>query len=407
MELFGEALSLSPDDPNLRLDYAEACRDAKNLPQAKSAAEQAVAAEPKNGRAHFVLGRILLQLDNNSDAKPHLERAVELDSTFEHGYTLAIAYLKLKDPEHAATLFREMLAGFDNTPAIHMEFGRAYAETGYPQQAIVEFEKTIAANEKFLGAHYSLGAAYLLGLADAAFPQALEESVGGNYGVLGIDRPHVINTSYAYNLPDFIHGWKVLGGVTNGWTISGITTWQAGGNLQAINNQNGPNFGLGLQYVNFPSTITNALSAKTYYGTDAHIAIMPQLTCDPGLADNQQAKLGCFIAPPIGQVGVRSFPYLHGASFFNSDLSVYKTFHIRERHAVQFRISAFNFLNHPLRQFSGGNQLALPFLADYNTGVITLNQSQVSNNTQNWGSLDFKSGYPSQRIMELAVKYTF
>jgi hypothetical protein len=234
-------------------------------------------------------------------------------------------------------------------------------------------------------------------------------SVGGNYGVLGIDRPHVINTSYAYNLPEFIHGSKILGGFTNGWTISGITTWQAGGNLQANNNANGPNFGLGLQYVNNPSTISNALTAKTYYGTDAHIAIMPQLTCDPGagLADNQQAKLGCFVAPPIGQQGVHNFPYLSTASFFNSDLSVYKTFHIRERHSVQFRISAFNFLNHPLMQFSGGNQLALPYLADYNTRAITLNQAQVNNNTKNWGSLDFKSGYPTQRIMELAVKYTF
>lgn len=51
MELFGQALSLTPDDPDLRLDYAEACCAAKNLPQAKSAAEQAVAAEPKNARA--------------------------------------------------------------------------------------------------------------------------------------------------------------------------------------------------------------------------------------------------------------------------------------------------------------------------------------------------------------------
>jgi hypothetical protein len=52
-------------------------------------------------------------------------------------------------------------------------------------------------------------------------------TVHGNYGVLNIDRPHVISTSYSYDIGNPYKGSKVLEGVTNGWTVSGITTWQA------------------------------------------------------------------------------------------------------------------------------------------------------------------------------------
>jgi hypothetical protein len=248
-------------------------------------------------------------------------------------------------------------------------------------------------------------------------------SVHGNYGVQGIDRPHIINAAYVYDLPNFTHGSKLLGGVTNGWTISGTTLWQAGGNLQTINNANGPNFGLGMLYTDFPANLPSkdSITTKTYFGTDAGnpngggsgMLLMPALTCNPGsgLSGNQRAKLSCFTAPDFQMQGVRNFPYLHGPIFFNSDLSVYKTFRVREKQNVQFRISAFNWLNHPLRQFSGGNQLALPFQIDYNTHAITQNtdvlNSNLHNNIASWGTLDYKNGYPGGRIMELAIKYTF
>jgi hypothetical protein len=74
---------------------------------------------------------------------------------------------------------------------------------------------------------------------------------------------------------------------------------------------------------------------------------------------------------------------------------------------VQFRIAAFNWLNHPLEQFSGGNQLALPFNMDYSSKAISLNTTQLNNNTSNWGYLNYKNGYPGGRIMELSIKYTF
>ena len=174
-EFFEQALALAPHENPLLLDYAEARRAANDFVGAQSAAETALQMDPQSARASFVLGRILLHRNENERARQLLETAVQRDSTFEHGYTLAIAYLKLKDPDHAASIFNEMLAGFGDTPAIHMEFGRAFAEAGYPEHGIKEFKKAIAKDDKLAGAHYSLGAAYLVGLADAAFPEASVE----------------------------------------------------------------------------------------------------------------------------------------------------------------------------------------------------------------------------------------
>ena len=128
-------------------------------------------------------------------------------------------------------------------------------------------------------------------------------------------------------------------GAINGWTVSGITTWQAGGNLQALYQQN-----LGLTIQN--TTLGHTIGSSTYYGTPSQ-SVLPILTCNPtsGLKNNQKVNMGCFSAPQIGQLGIRQTPYLSGPAYFNSDLAVYKTFHITESQALRFRASAFNFLN--------------------------------------------------------------
>jgi hypothetical protein len=216
-------------------------------------------------------------------------------------------------------------------------------------------------------------------------------TVRGNYGILAIDRPYVFNASYSYNFLNVYNGEsRLLRGAANGWTVSGITTWQSGNNLQAAG-QNNPNFFL---------TITG-LSQNTYFGTNASKLIMPVLTCDAGahLADKQRINAACLAAPAIGSNGPRNLPYYRNADFFDTDLAAYKTFHITEGHTIQFRASAFNWVNHPLSQFSGNNQLTLHYNND-----LTVN---TSSNSKTLGFLDTKTGGHSQRIMELALKYNF
>ena len=232
-----------------------------------------------------------------------------------------------------------------------------------------------------------------------------------NYGVLNVDRPFLFNSNYIYQFGEVIHGNNaILRGAANGWTISGITSWQAGGSLQQETGSPG-NFGLGLSYTGLPTNatadgITTNIGSATYYGTDAALNIMPVLTCNPksGLKSNQLLNQTCFGAPAIGQQGGQNFPFWSNAAYIENDLAIYKTFQIKGTQNVQFRASAFNWLNHPLPEFSSGNQLQLRYNVDYASKAITLNTAADS---QNWGVLDTKAGAPTQRIIELNVKYNF
>ncbi|WP_350448945.1 carboxypeptidase regulatory-like domain-containing protein [Paracidobacterium acidisoli] len=229
-------------------------------------------------------------------------------------------------------------------------------------------------------------------------------SVHGNYGVLNIDRPQVVNTSYAYAFGDVYHGNRFAGGAINHWTISGITTWQSGGNLQAEYTQN---LGMTLNYVDAKGTITGPLTSNSYFGTNAQ-SILPVLTCNPrsGLASHQLANLSCFSAPQIGQQGVRQIsPYLSGPSYTNTDLTVFKTFGITDRQKMEFRASAFNAFNHPLYGFSTNNDITLNYTTpDGHTFTPNLSALQLAQG-ETWGTEDTKAG--NARIMELSLKYSF
>jgi hypothetical protein len=247
-------------------------------------------------------------------------------------------------------------------------------------------------------------------LGTAAF-QVDPFTTRNNYGVLNVDRPFLFNSNYIYSFGDVIHGSNaVVRAAANGWTVSGITSWQAGGSLQQETGSPG-NFGLGLTYTDLPANatadgITSGIGTPTYYGTDAALNIMPVLVCNPksNLGKNQLLNQTCFGAPPIGQYGGKNFPFFGNAAYIENDLAFYKTFEIKGTQNVQFRFSMFNWLNHPLPQFSSGNQLQLRYNVDYATKAITLNTAADS---PTWGVLDTKAGAPSQRIIELNVKYNF
>jgi hypothetical protein len=223
-------------------------------------------------------------------------------------------------------------------------------------------------------------------------------NIRNNYGVLNYDHTHIFNASYIFTLPNLIHDNAFLKGVANGWEISGITQLQSGPPLQ------------GNTYGNLHASLP--VSSKRILGTDMTKGtsnLMPYLTCDPsrGLSSGQYFNPNCFAVPTeVGVNGPYVWPYIKGPAFFNSDLSVYKTFSITERHKVQFRFSAFNWLNHPLRQFEKTDDTTMRFeRVPGQPSDLPLDQVQyVQTNPNFTGKPAFKV---NRRVMEFALKYTF
>jgi hypothetical protein len=252
---------------------------------------------------------------------------------------------------------------------------------------------------------------------------------GQNYGPTAEDRPFVFNSAYTYSSGTLHLANNVLNELGSGWTVSGISTWQAGGYIPAFLGNGVPNFGLGLQYINLPADpnsedegtgnlandtgVTSGIGDKTYFGTDESVPIMPSLTCNPtsGLGTHQVLNGACFNAPAVGTQGGQKFPYMRMTPYFDNDLAIYRTFHIHESQNVQFRAGAFDWLNHSLLTFSSGNQYTLNYNVDYNSHSITPHFNNGTSATSGFGPLfgymPVRSALPYARVIELDVKYSF
>jgi tetratricopeptide (TPR) repeat protein len=94
---FARAAELSPDEPGIRLEYAEACERAGMKSEAIAAYRQA----PDNPAARERLGLLLLDSGDNAGAIEQLESVMKTSPSPADAFALATAYLRLKQPERA------------------------------------------------------------------------------------------------------------------------------------------------------------------------------------------------------------------------------------------------------------------------------------------------------------------
>ena len=140
--------------------------------------------------------------------------------------------------------------------------------------------------------------------------------------------------------------------------------------------------------------------------------------CDPtaNLKAHQYFNEACFTVPEAGQQGWSQLPYIHGPAYFNSDLAVFKTFKVTEKQNVQFRVSAFNFLNHPLWSFNNANRnlgayesMGVPVwpdaLPDYRMRV-SKRAKNISIHVSHWGEVEIviPKGFDPRRVPEIVER---
>jgi carboxypeptidase family protein len=225
-----------------------------------------------------------------------------------------------------------------------------------------------------------------------------------NYGVLGYDRTHIFNATYIVNLPSPLKGdgfgERIGKQVVNGWVVSGLTQWQSGAPIQTATGGN------------LNAVYPGSLSTGLLLGSNVNVPTVPVLTCNPksGLTSGQYFNPSCFTAPTTqGQNGTLVWPYIKGPAYFNSDLGLFKDFKITERQTLEFRIEAFNFLNHPLKDFTKAqSDLQLSFVCGSSSLCTPNSAFNNLSMTNTNASLTGKPLYTvGRRVMEFALKYSF
>jgi hypothetical protein len=152
-----------------------------------------------------------------------------------------------------------------------------------------------------------------------------------NYGPLDFDRRHNLSFNGVYQLPKFTQR-HALGYAVNDWQLSGIFRYVTG---QPYN--------LG---INIPN-----VSAYTLTGTQNVEGARIVLLRNPGSGHSsdpyRQFDVTAFALPTPGSTSFESGRnFLYSSPINTLDLSLSKRFRIKEKVEMEFRLDAFNSLNH-------------------------------------------------------------
>ena len=246
-----------------------------------------------------------------------------------------------------------------------------------------------------------------------------------DYGLVSYDRPQVLNFSFSYQEGKKFKGNRELGWLLNTWELSGITRWTSGPDLAIVSSTNF-GFSASAGYVTGTAPSLTAIGipigAAEWLGSSDY-NLQPTVTCDPranlhsqllsGQVSKQYVNGNCFAMPAQGTQGWWNLPDVRGPAYFDSDLSLYKDIPLNDRENLQFRMSGFNFLNHPLSSFIGNTQALNLTFADpacnTKTGAGCLYSQQaafasLTMNNPGFGYTPYKFGL---RYVEFALKYNF
>ena len=230
-----------------------------------------------------------------------------------------------------------------------------------------------------LGSGVDLGSTTSSGYADYGVKEY--------YGVLPGDRPNVLSFAYVFQLPRLQEANNLLRQTAGGWSLSGLTQIESGANLTS-------NSGWNLDFNVSNRTDSASLNNELLLGTP-DVALQPLITCNPrhGNAKGYFLNANCFSLPPGNGVnGTTKMPYLPGPMFWKSDLTAMKRVQLNEKKAFEFRLAAFNFLNHDLLSFASG---------DSNLELVYSSSNKFS---PNFGKATWHYGH---RILEVGAKFSF
>lgn len=200
-----------------------------------------------------------------------------------------------------------------------------------------------------------------------------------NWGPAEFDLPSRFVANVAFEIPwtSRFHGYQ--GKLLDGWAVDGILTAQSGFPATILS---GPVLGISdvaLVGLGLNASAERANGDATAFhpapaGSPAAAAI-PTL-CERGIGSGCTNTSNFPLTQPLlGNFGDSARNQLRLASFVNADLGVYKTTHVRENIAVQFRWETYNLFNHA--NFYGfQNMLSSPSFGTYTTTANAMRTMQ-------------------------------
>jgi hypothetical protein len=212
------------------------------------------------------------------------------------------------------------------------------------------------------------------------------ENRSANYGLTGFDRTHIFTTNFIYQTPKWFDG--VTGFLLNSWQISGVYRFASGQPYT-------PGWGV-------PGWGSSNIQGGTNW------TARPVQICDPGKGYSSdpynQFNAACFVPPAVGSRGYDiARNTLRRPPLNNVDLSLSKSFVVKDRYRLEVRFDAFNALNHT--QFTGVNSTVN--YSAISGGTITNLPLNSSGQLVNQGGVGSISGVAQPRKIQLVTRFTF
>ncbi len=156
-----KAVSLRPDEPRLHVDLADALSANGQTALALAAYESALRLDLKSADAHVGLGVIWCDVRHDYDrAIAEFRAALELDGNrFDACFNLGQAYRGKGLLNDAINAYRRAI-GIKPDSNAHNSLGVLLRETGRPDEAAAEFEKTLKLKPDDPNPHVNLGSYY-------------------------------------------------------------------------------------------------------------------------------------------------------------------------------------------------------------------------------------------------------
>lgn len=230
-----------------------------------------------------------------------------------------------------------------NEQAARTEFG--------PEFGSVELQRTIA-NSSYNAFEATLNhrSHRLELLASYTYSKSIDQSTGLpepvnpvnpslSRGLSSFDMRHNFVGTFQYETPECERTSRTLRAFASSWAIAGIARFTSGLPVTLLNNNDTSLLGT------IPNGINNnGVDTPDWSGSSLHINTNPrggQFVFDPAQ----------FSLPTLGSMGNARRRFFSGPGMENIDMSLSRSFLVRENRALEFRAEAFNVFNHA--QFFG------------------------------------------------------